>query len=180
MFIFSCLFTNSFNIELFSNLKSFQIWKVFFKGLNYISGCRSLVYGMWSKTMVNICICCSGGHIAISPPRGTPSCFERICPIVLAFSETVLGVLCRVFGCAVVAATMSWIFFTLGQSRGSHGAGSSEEGGWGHAVMFLFDRSCHMPEAMCDTQHCHDGGWLTAHFKTHLLSAVHDGLHWTS
>jgi len=56
-----------------------------------------------------------------------------------------------VFSCAILAASMSWIdskrlplmvILTLGKSQKSHGARSGEKGGWGHTVIFLFDRNC--------------------------------------
>ena len=47
------------------------------------------------------------------------------------------------------------VILTLGKSQKWHGARSGEKGGLGHTI-FLTEIA--VPEAVCDTDRCHDGG----------------------
>ena len=48
------------------------------------------------------------------------------------------------------------VILTLGKSQKWHGARSGEKGGLGHTTIFLTEIA--VPEAVCDTDRCHDGG----------------------
>jgi hypothetical protein len=122
-------------------------------------------------------------HVAINPPQNTPLCFEHTYPFVLATFWISSGSPLSL----VTLVALSWLPRRPESIQNVYLSWSFDFGGepevpwchirwisWmgSHRNIFIWEKFA-LPEVMCDTKRCHDGGWNRLTISQVVLYARH-------